>query len=360
VLVVDDEDANVHLLERLLSRWGFTNVVSTTDSSRVLSLYATFRPDVLLLDLQMPTPTGLQVMESLADDVHGPVHLPILVLTADATLETKQKALAEGARDFLTKPFDPTEVKLRLYNLLETRRLQLALQIQNETLEQRVRSRTRDLDLARLETLERLALAGEYRDDNTHEHAQRVGRTVGLLAQQLGEPTEVVERLRRAAPLHDIGKVGVSDVILLKPGPLDAAEYEVMKSHATIGHQILSGSRSRVLQVSAEIALSHHEHWSGDGYPHGLAGDAIPFVGRMTAVADVFDALTHRRPYKDAWPVGAATEEIRRGAGSHFDPEVVSAFLALDPKRLLAPVGGEGGPVPAPSLAPLRNVRIAR
>jgi putative two-component system response regulator len=338
VLVVDDEYANVRLLERLLDRWGFTDVVSTTTSSQVGALCRKARPDVLFLDLQMPDPDGFELMEMLADQIHGPTRLPVLVLTADITPDVKKQALASGARDFLTKPFDPTEVELRLRNLLETRRLQLELQGQNETLEQRVQERTRDLDMARLETLERLALAGEYRDDNTHEHAERVGRSVARIAAALGVDKEEVAALRRAAPLHDIGKIGVPDAILLKPAKLDQGEYGLMKTHTSIGHQILSGSGSRELRLSAEIALTHHERWDGRGYPAGLAGSEIPFAGRITAVADVFDALMHQRPYKPAWPLDAALAEMKLGSGRHFDPELIEVFEQLDPESLLGPI----------------------
>jgi putative two-component system response regulator len=355
ILVVDDEPANVHLLERLLDRWGFVNVVSTTNSSQVVALYEEVRPDLLLLDLQMPDPNGFRVIELLAHEIHGATRLPVLVLTADAALEAKKKALAAGARDFLTKPFDPTEVQLRIRNLLETRRLQLQLEHHNETLEQRVAARTHDLDVARLETLERLALAGEYRDDNTHEHAQRVGRTVALLAAEMGGSAYEVEQLRRAAPLHDIGKIGIPDSILLKPGKLNPHEFERMKAHARIGHQILSGSGSRVLQLSAEIALTHHERWDGKGYPQGLGGEEIPLVGRLTALADVFDALCHRRPYKEAWSLDETLAEIMRGAGHQFDPAVLRAFEALDAERLLAPIASSGSTLPA-FIAPARGV----
>jgi putative two-component system response regulator len=346
VLVVDDEYANVRLLERLLNRWGFVDVVTTTQSSDVMAHYLSLRPDILFLDLQMPDPNGFRLMELLADEIHGPTRLPVLVLTADITPDVRKRALASGARDFLTKPFDPTEVELRLRNLLETRRLQLELQSHNELLEQRVQERTRDLDTARLETLERLALAGEYRDDNTQEHAQRVGRTVARLAAMLGEPPAQVELLRRAAPLHDIGKIGLPDAILLKPGRLGPDEFELMKSHAVIGHQLLSGSGSHVLRLSSEIALTHHERWDGQGYPAGLAGEQIPLAGRITAVADVFDALMHERPYKEAWSLEAALAEIRSGVGRHFDPAVIQVFEQVDPASLI-------GPITSDSVAPL-------
>jgi putative two-component system response regulator len=338
VLVVDDEPANVRLLEKLLLRWGFSDVISTTNPSEVVALCRRVCPDLLLLDLQMPEPNGFELLELLAPEIRGRTRLPVLVLTADISPDVRRTALANGARDFVTKPFDPSEVELRVRNLLETRRLQLELELQNETLELRVRERTHDLDQARLETLERLALAGEYRDDNTHEHAERVGRTAAHLAEALGRSADEIELLRRAAPLHDIGKIGVPDAILLKPGRLDPSEYGLMQTHAAIGHQILSGSGSRVLRLSADIARTHHERWDGCGYPAGLAGDAIPLAGRITALADVFDALTHQRPYKDAWPIDAAVAEIRLGAGRHFDPAAVEVFEGLDPESMLRPV----------------------
>jgi putative two-component system response regulator len=305
----------------------------------VVGLCEAGQPDLLLLDLQMPDPNGLRVLELLANEIHGPTRLPVLVLTADITAEARKQALSRGARDFVTKPFDATEVELRVQSLLETRRLQLELQRYNDTLEERVRERTRDLNTARLETLERLALAAEYRDDNTHEHAQRVGRTVAMLAARMGQPPDEVELIRRAAPLHDIGKIGIPDAILLKPAPLDSYERELMQTHTVIGHQILTGSASLILELSAEIALTHHERWDGRGYPHGRAGDEIAFAGRLTAVADVFDALTHRRPYKEAWPLDATLSEIRLGARRHFDPTVIEAFETLDATELLSPIG---------------------
>jgi len=195
-------------------------------------------------------------------------------------------------------------------------------------LESEVSSRTRELEDARAKTLHRLALVAEYRDDDTFQHTQRVGETAAAMAVRLGLPAEQAGLLREAAPLHDVGKIAIPDRILLKPGKLSAEEFGVVKTHAAIGAHILTGSGSPVLQMATVIAESHHERWDGGGYPCGLAGKAIPLVGRIVAVADAFDALTHERPYKSAWPVEDAVDEIQRGAGSHFDPSVVSAFLA--------------------------------
>jgi putative two-component system response regulator len=338
ILVVDDEPANVLLIERLLERWGYECITSTTDSTQVMSLAERERPHLLLLDLAMPSPDGFEVMQLLTERYATGRRFPVLVLTADASAATRERALSSGANDFLTKPFDRTEVRLRVQNLLSTHLLQLELESHNELLEQRVRERTSELEDARREILARLALAGEYRDDATHQHAQRVGRTAALLAQQLGLPEDDVELLRRAAPLHDIGKVGVPDTILLKPGRLTDDEFEVVKGHTVIGSRILAASVSSVLQAGEIIAGTHHERWDGGGYPAGLAGEDIPLAGRVVAVADVFDALTHRRPYKPAWTSERAVAEIHRVAGGQLDPGVVQAFDRLDPNSLLAPV----------------------
>jgi putative two-component system response regulator len=264
------------------------------------------------------------------------MRVPVLVLTADVTDETKHQALALGARDFLTKPFDPEEVRLRVSNLLEMRQLQLELKAHADELEDRVHRRTVQLDQARLEVVERLALAAEYRDDDTHQHAQRIGHTTALLAAGMGLPRAAIQRIRRAAPLHDIGKIAIPDSILLKPGKLTVEEREIIKSHTLIGARILAGSQSRLLRIASEIALSHHERWDGDGYPNGLAEAAIPLVGRLVAVADVFDALAHRRPYKHPWPVDEAAGEISSQSGRQFDPAIVDVFKTLDHHALVS------------------------
>jgi putative two-component system response regulator len=347
ILVVDDEPANVLLIERLLERWGYESITSTTDSTQVLPLVEQERPHLLLLDLSMPPPDGFEVMKQLAERYAAGQRFPVLVLTADASAATRERALSSGANDFLTKPFDRTEVRLRVQNLLRTHLLQRQLASRNELLEQSVRERTRELDDARREILARLALAGEYRDDATHQHAQRVGRTAALLAQEIGLPEDDVELMRRAAPLHDIGKVGVPDTILLKPGRLTEEEFEVVKGHTVIGSRILAASVSCVLRTGQIIARSHHERWDGGGYPAGLAGDDIPLAGRLVAVADAFDALTHVRPYKPAWTCEDSVAEVHRVAGAQLDPSVVQAFDRLDPNALLAPVDtldlGAGG-----------------
>lgn len=207
----------------------------------------------------------------------------------------------------------------------------------NARLEGEVAKRTRELDLARLEILDRLALAPEYRDDDTQQHAWRIGRICASLARALGRSDEEVQLIGRAAPLHDLGKIGISDTILLKPGKLTDEEFEVLKTHARLGAEILAGSCGPLLRLAEQIALTHHERWDGRGYPVGLRGEGIPLAGRIAAVADVFDALVHERPYKRAWPVKDAVDEIAGQAGREFDPRVVAAFLTLDHRALADP-----------------------
>jgi putative two-component system response regulator len=281
----------------------------------------------VLLDLHMPHLDGIDVLTRLRDATAGE-YLPVLVLTADDTVESKLRALEAGATDFLTKPFDHVEAVLRIRHLLDARALHLRL-------EERVADRTAELEAARLELLHRLALAAEYRDDETHEHTQRVGRNAGVLAARLGASAEEAALIAAAAPLHDLGKIGVSDTLLLKRGPLSGDEFERMKSHAEIGASILSESRSAVLRLGEQVARSHHERWDGSGYPQGLAGEAIPWAARIVSVVDVFDALTHARPYKKAWTEDEAVEEMRRQRGKAFDPDVVDAFFELLAERVI-------------------------
>jgi putative two-component system response regulator len=344
ILIVDDQLANVRVLQRLLAHAGYTDTLATTDSSDVVRLCREAEPDLVMLDLHMPAPDGFRIPELLGSLTAGRAHLPVLVITADASAATRRRALSLGARDFVGIPFDPTEVQLRVANLLETRRLHLELQGQNEALAERVRERTLELEDARFEVLDRLTLAAEYRDDDTQEHARRIGRTSGLIADRLGLDAETRELLVRAAPLHDIGKIGIPDAILLKPGRLTAEEFEVMKRHALIGAELLAGGRSPVLQSAEEIALTHHERWDGTGYPDGLAADLIPLAGRIVAVADVFDALTHARPYKQAWPIDRAVREICDGSGRQFDPAAIEAFMTLDHPALVMPIAAATHP----------------
>ena len=337
ILIVDDEPANVRLLERVLEKGGYRAVRSTTDPCEAVELFDDFAPDLVLLDLNMSPLDGFAVMEHIRGRLPAGTYLPILVVTADLSPQTRRRVLASGARDFLTKPFDPDEILLRIRNLLETRYLHLRLKGQNAELEEGVRTRTRELEEARTEILECLGRAAEYRDDATGEHTQRVGDLSGRIALRLGLSSAESALIARAATLHDIGKIGIPDHILLKPGKLSPEEFEIMKTHTRIGARILSGSRSPMLQLAREVALTHHERWDGQGYA-GLAGDAIPLPGRIVAVADTFDALTHQRPYKPAWSIAEAMAEVERERGRQFDPDIVDAFLHIMQQPDLGPV----------------------
>ncbi len=335
IVVVDDEPSNVALLERILEWAGFRHVTSFTDPVAALQVCSVKPPDLVLLDINMPRMDGFQVLSSLRQAV-GTEYLPIVVFTADITSQTRTKALSLGASDFLTKPGEATEIMLRVKNLLETKVLHQQLKQQNQDLDALVRERTGDLDEARLEALERLARAAEFRDDDTGQHARRVGTLSAQIAGRLETTDAEPAVIELAAPLHDIGKIGIPDAVLLKPGKLTPEEFEVMKTHSTIGAKILGGSNSPVLKQAAAIALTHHEKWNGSGYPLGLSGEQIPLAGRIVAVADVFDALTHERPYKRAWTQPAAIDHIKNLTGTEFDPAVVEAFICLSRTSLLA------------------------
>jgi putative two-component system response regulator len=337
ILVVVDDPSTTRFLEQLLKRWGYSDVLTLTDAREVSSAVEQLTPDLLLLDVDMRHRSGYDVMRDLGGGIGGATPLAVLVLTADTSSEATRQALALGASDFVSKPFDHEEVRLRVRNLLQTRLLQLQAKAHGELLEDRVRQRTVQLEKARLELLTRLAIAGEYRDHETDQHAQRIGHTSGLLASVLGLAAREVDRILHAAALHDIGKIAIPDAILLKRRALTPQEFETIKTHPLVGARILGGGQSRLLRVAAEIAATHHERWDGRGYPNGLAGDAIPLSGRIVAVADVFDALTHTRPYKRAWSAEQAALEIVEQSGRQFDPAVVVAFQTLDHASLMRP-----------------------
>lgn len=349
ILIVDDEPANVLLLQRILRGAGYTRISSAGDGNAALEVIGSETPDLVLLDLMMPVRDGFGVLQEIAPLLQNE-YLPVLVLTADVSPDTKRRVLSVGAKDFLTKPFDGLEVLLRVQNLLETRFLTLQLRDQNRHLEERVAQRTvelrelydqlvisnqqlqqsqRAVEESQIEVLSRLAQAAELRDDDTGQHTQRVALLSARLGERLGLDKTAIELIRRAAPLHDVGKIGISDLILLKPGKLTPEEFDVMKTHASIGGALLAAGHSPFVELAETIALTHHERFDGTGYPRGLSGQAIPLEGRILAVVDVFDALTHERPYKQAWPVAQALAEIEKQAGRQFDPEVVAAFLEL-------------------------------
>ncbi len=328
ILIVDDQPANVDLLEMILDVAGYTNVKSTTDPRQVMALYRAHPFDLILLDIRMPHLDGFQVMKLLAEEIDGD-YLPVLVLTAQKDRETRLRALKAGAKDFVTKPFDSAEVLNRIENMLEVRLLYNERLRQNEILEDRVRVRTRQLRESQLDIVRRLGRAGEYRDNETGMHVIRMSKICQIIGRQAGCDAAFCEMILYASPMHDVGKIGIPDRILLKPGALERDEFAIMKQHTVIGADILGEDESEVMTMAREIALSHHEKWDGSGYPHGLAGTDIPIAGRICAIADVFDALTSERAYKPAWSIEATTAWINDEAGKQFDPDLVGHFNAV-------------------------------
>lgn len=342
ILIVDDDPENVRLLKAILRTADYEHIDSASNGKIALRYLENYSPDIILLDLMMHGMDGFEFLTQMRAQLPADSYLPVLVLTADNSVTSRERALALGATDFVLRPHETFDVILRVRNLLHTRFLHLEVLGRNELLEGQVRDRTRNLEasqaelkMAQLDVIDRLALVGEHHDDDTGAHTRRVARISRMLSQHLGLPPDDVEMIRRAAPLHDVGKIGVSDTILLKPGKLTDEEFAVIKRHCEIGAQLLSGGRSELLKTARAIALCHHERFDGSGYPNGLNGEAIPLEGRIVAVADVFDALTHERPYKQAWPASEAAQEIKRQSGRQFDPDIVDAFCDLPHEDLI-------------------------
>jgi putative two-component system response regulator len=330
ILIVDDNKTVLSMLEHMLNSDGYTSVLCTTDSREVMKLYESFQPDLILLDINMPYLDGYQIMELLkkAETVKDD-YVPIIVLTAQQDKETRLRSFSLGAKDYLTKPFDQIEALTRIRNVIEVRLLHSYVRYQKEVLEDEVKVRTKELQDSRLEVIHRLGLAAEFKDNETGFHIIRISKMCELIGKAIGLPDKRVELLLHASPMHDIGKIGIPDSILLKPGKLDKDEWEIMKTHTIIGAKMLEGHSSPLLQMGKEVALTHHEKWDGSGYPNGLSGEQIPITGRITALADVFDALTSDRPYKKAWSVEDALSEINSCNGSHFDPKLVDIFNTI-------------------------------
>lgn len=326
ILIVDDEKSNVLLLEKILTAAGHGNFLSTSDPRDVPDLYRAFRPDILLLDLHMPHINGFEVMAALRAGLQEEDYIPILMLTADITQPTRLRALEHGAKDFLTKPFDQLEVVNRIRNILEVRLLYTDLKEQNLALEQKVQERTRELMETRLEIIHRLARAAEYHDQGTGLHILRISSYSACLAHAARLSAEMHDLILASSPMHDIGKIGIPDSILLKREKLDAREWEVMKTHTAIGAKLLAGHDSPLMKAASTIALTHHERWDGQGYPQGIPGEAIPLAGRIVALCDVLDALLSDRPYKKSWPMKKALKEIDSLSGKAFDPGLVGVL----------------------------------
>ena len=328
ILLVDDQEPNLLLLKKMLGAQGYVDLTAVSDPREVVPLHTAAPFDLILLDLSMPHMDGFAVMAALKEARPG-VALPVLVLTAQTDYESRIRALDLGARDFLTKPFDRLEVLARIRNHLEVQVLHRQLREHNLLLEDKVRARTQDLHDSQLEIVRRLSRAAEYRDYETGLHVVRMSQYAAALGRAIGLPRAEWERIQDAAPMHDVGKIGIPDRFLHKPAKLDPEVWAIMQTHAQIGADLLDGHPAPLLQCAAEIALSHHEKWDGQGYPRALAGLAIPLTGRIVAVADVFDALTTARPYKSPWTPAAAFAFIAEQAGRHFDPRLAEAFQGI-------------------------------
>jgi two-component system response regulator RpfG len=329
VMVVDDQSTSRAILEQVVRTLDDRVVVEGFARPVDAVLWATRHvADLVLVDFMMPDMDGIELVGRLRG-VPGYEHVPIVMITGQDDKKVRYAALDAGITDFLTKPVDARECLARCRNLLTLRRQQLALEDRRRLLEGMVDEATREIREREKETLLRLARAGEFRDEETGYHLIRMARYSRLIANAIGLEREEAETIELAAPLHDIGKIGIPDGILLKPARLDESEWGTMQRHPVIGHEILKGSASKYVRMGALIALGHHERYDGKGYPSGLEGDHVPLCARVVAVADVYDALTSARPYKKAWKSADAFEYLGAQRGKHFDPRLVDAFIGV-------------------------------
>lgn len=325
ILVVDDVPENIEVLSGILRP--HYKVKAALGGERGLAIAGeAAKPDMVLLDVMMPGMDGYEVIRRLKRNVRTR-DLPVIFVTARSEDVDEELGFRLGAVDYITKPVNPAIVLARVKS-------QLLLYSQNRELDRRVEERTQQLRKTRLQIIQRLGRAAEYKDNETGMHVIRMSHFSRLLAEATGASDDWVELLFNAAPMHDIGKIGIPDRVLLKPGKLNAEEWEIMKLHTVYGAQIMGEHESELIQMASEVALTHHERWDGKGYPQGLAGEDIPLGGRIVALADVFDALTSQRPYKTAWTAEAAAGLISESAGTHFDPELAAMFLERLPDLL--------------------------
>ena len=339
ILVVDDQFQNVELLEAYLVPQGY-KIIKAANGKEALELLASNPIDLILLDVMMPGMDGFEVTRKVRQDSAHKL-LPIILVTALQDTEDRVKGIEAGCDDFLSKPFDQDELLARVHSLLKVKAYNDLLANYRTELEAEVTKRTAELKralekikVASMDTIYRLTMASEYNDKGTGAHIKRMSYYAAAVARQMGLDEDAIEAILYAAPMHDIGKIGIPDRILLKPGKLDPAEWEIMKQHPVIGAKILEGSDSEFIQLAEIIAHFHQEKWDGSGYPDQLKGTDIPLICRIVTIADVFDALTSKRPYKEAFTVEASFAIIRESRGSHFDPDVVDAFFAIQDEIL--------------------------
>jgi len=334
ILVVDDNQVNLKLYARLIKKHDLGVATCFTSSNEALDWTRAHEADLIIVDYSMPSPNGIEFISIFRsiDDKHQQV--PVLMVTADHAKEIRYAALQRGASDFLTKPLDAAEFCARVRNMLALSESQRQLAETANWLAEQVKLATAEIASRERETIIKLSAAAERRDPDTGVHVMRMAYYCQAIARGIGLSNGEQELMLAAAPLHDIGKIAIPDAILLKPGKLNPQEFAVMKQHTVVGFEMLKDTSSKLLLVAAEIALTHHEKYDGSGYPYGLHGEQIPLVGRICAVSDVFDALCSERPYKHAWPVNEAVEEINRCSGTHFDPQLVDVFNEALPELL--------------------------
>jgi len=329
VLIIDDQFTGRKIVEGLVLAIDPKLVIHSCENAyQALVSASECKPDLVLTDYRMPNMDGIEFAHRLRS-LPDCMDVPLVMITADSDLQIRYEALEAGATDFLTRPIDQIEFGARCRNLLTLRKQQQIIKHRSRWLEEKIAIATEQVRIREHETLLRLAKAGECRDEETGNHVLRMARYSYLMAERLGFPKTECEAIELAAPMHDIGKIGIPDQILLKPGKLTDEEWRVMREHPCIGHAILQDSSSEFISLGAAIALGHHEKFDGTGYPRGLAGEKIPVVARIVTVADVYDALTSIRPYKRAWTPEAAKNYITAQAGQHFDPRCVTAFVEL-------------------------------
>ncbi|MBY6261878.1 response regulator [Azospirillum sp. 412522] len=327
ILIVDDDRTNLFIMAAIVRRLDDAEPVTMESPLDALEWLRGNEPDLILLDQMMPGMDGIDLLRHIRDDGRLDT-VPVVMITANTAVDIRVRALDEGCNDFLTKPVVVPEVQARLRNLLALRQSRALLRDRAALLATEVERVTAALQRQGEELVGRLSHAAEYRDPETGAHIERMALYSRLIAEAAGYGAAFAQQLMKAAPMHDIGKIGIPDMILLKPGRLTPEEMTVMRQHATIGHRILADSDIPLLRLAAEIAVSHHEKFDGTGYPGGLAGTAIPLSGRIVAIADVFDALTSARPYKRPWTMEEARAFMVEDRGRHFDPALLDAFLS--------------------------------